>query len=69
MRSTTDSCKRNGWFLLIGGIGEPDDIARVAVFLASDDARYVNGETITVDGGWYATNYLGGLGFNMPPTQ
>ena len=54
---------------LIGGLGQPDDIARVAVFLASDEARYINGETIKVDGGWYATNYLGGLGFNMPPPQ
>jgi NAD(P)-dependent dehydrogenase (short-subunit alcohol dehydrogenase family) len=52
---------------LIGGLGRPDDIARVAVFLASDEARYINGATITVDGGWFATNYLGGLGFNMPP--
>lgn len=51
---------------LLGGVGRPDDIARAAVFLASDDARYINGATLTVDGGWYATNYLGGLGFNMP---
>jgi NAD(P)-dependent dehydrogenase (short-subunit alcohol dehydrogenase family) len=50
---------------LLGGIGRPDDIAGVAVFLASDDASYINGATITVDGGWYATNQLGGLGFNM----
>jgi len=40
--------------------------ALLAVFFASDEARYVNGATITVDGGWYATNQLGGLGFNMP---
>lgn len=34
-----------------GRIGEPDDVARVAVWLASDDADYVTGTTIFVDGG------------------
>ena len=32
-------------------IGEPEDIARAAVWLASDDADYVNGASIFVDGG------------------
>ena len=31
--------------------GKPNDIARVALFLASDDAAYVTGQTIYVDGG------------------
>ena len=34
-----------------GRIGQPEDIGRVAVFLASDDADYINGQTIFVDGG------------------
>lgn len=32
--------------------GEPEDVANVAVFLASDAAAYITGQTIIVDGGW-----------------
>jgi NAD(P)-dependent dehydrogenase (short-subunit alcohol dehydrogenase family) len=32
-------------------IGQPDDVASVVAFLASDDARWITGETIAVDGG------------------
>ena len=35
----------------LGRIGQPEDIAKVAVFLASDDSQWVNGEKITVSGG------------------
>lgn len=35
----------------LGSIAEPEDIADVALFLASDAARHVTGETIVVDGG------------------
>ncbi len=34
-----------------GRVGEPSDIAKVAVWLASEDSDYVQGETIIVDGG------------------
>jgi glucose 1-dehydrogenase len=34
-----------------GRIGEPSDIARVAVWLASDEADYITGATLFVDGG------------------
>ena len=33
------------------GIGEPDDIGRTAVWLASDDSDYIHGASIFVDGG------------------
>jgi 3-oxoacyl-[acyl-carrier protein] reductase len=35
----------------LGRVGRPDDIAKVAVFLASEDSYWVNGETIAVSGG------------------
>jgi NAD(P)-dependent dehydrogenase (short-subunit alcohol dehydrogenase family) len=35
----------------LGRVGEPDDIARCALFLASDDAAWISGASIVVDGG------------------
>lgn len=35
----------------LGRIGQPEDIARVAAFIASDDAGWVNGQTILLAGG------------------
>jgi 3-oxoacyl-[acyl-carrier protein] reductase len=36
----------------LGRIGQPDDIADIAVFLASDDARWLTGERISASGGF-----------------
>jgi NAD(P)-dependent dehydrogenase (short-subunit alcohol dehydrogenase family) len=36
----------------LGRLAEPEDIARVALFLASDDSGYITGAVIPVDGGW-----------------
>jgi NAD(P)-dependent dehydrogenase (short-subunit alcohol dehydrogenase family) len=38
-------------------MGDPDEVANVAVFLASDEASYVTGQTIYPDGGRLALNY------------
>jgi meso-butanediol dehydrogenase/(S,S)-butanediol dehydrogenase/diacetyl reductase len=40
----------------IGRVAQPADIAAVVAFLASDDARFVNGANIPVDGGVMASN-------------
>lgn len=40
-----------GKLIPLGFMGKPSDVAGVAVFLASDDARYITGQTLVVDGG------------------
>jgi glucose 1-dehydrogenase len=41
----------------LGRAGEPEEVAAVASFLASDDASYITGQTIYPDGGRLALNY------------
>jgi NAD(P)-dependent dehydrogenase (short-subunit alcohol dehydrogenase family) len=41
----------------LGRIGEPDEIGAIALFLASDDAAYVTGQTVYADGGRLGLNY------------
>jgi NAD(P)-dependent dehydrogenase (short-subunit alcohol dehydrogenase family) len=41
-----------GQIVPLGRLAEPEDIARAALFLASDDAAYITGTVMPVDGGW-----------------
>ncbi len=37
----------------MGRLGDPDDIAWAAVYLASDEAKFMTGQTLSPNGGWY----------------
>jgi NAD(P)-dependent dehydrogenase (short-subunit alcohol dehydrogenase family) len=41
----------------LGRLGLPEEIANIAVFLASDQASYITGQTIYADGGRLPLNY------------
>ncbi|MGO9645927.1 MAG: SDR family NAD(P)-dependent oxidoreductase [Candidatus Bathyarchaeia archaeon] len=43
-----------------GRIAKPEEVAAVVAFLASDDASWITGAAINVDGGWVATGGAGG---------
>jgi 3-oxoacyl-[acyl-carrier protein] reductase len=45
----------------IGRLAEPEEVARVVAFLVSDDASYVTGSSVLVDGGWIADGGWAGM--------
>jgi 3-oxoacyl-[acyl-carrier protein] reductase len=55
----------------LGRFGQPEDIARVAVFLASDDSSWLTGERITASGGfrWEGPLISGGRGSARSPPR
>jgi NAD(P)-dependent dehydrogenase (short-subunit alcohol dehydrogenase family) len=53
-RAERDAAEGRG--IPLGRVGEPDDIARCALFLASDDAAWISGTEIVVDGGALAAS-------------
>lgn len=55
----------------LGRLGTPDEIADVILFLLSEGAAYMTGETVTVDGGLLSGYLYSGrrFGRSLPPTQ
>jgi 3-oxoacyl-[acyl-carrier protein] reductase len=49
-----DEARERGRTIPLGRMGNAEDIALVATFLASDEARYMTGQTVAVDGGLLA---------------
>jgi acetoacetyl-CoA reductase len=37
----------------VGRLGEPEEIARIVVFLAADDAGFITGSTVSANGGQF----------------
>ncbi|MBN9508430.1 MAG: SDR family oxidoreductase [Alphaproteobacteria bacterium] len=52
-----EGLERAAAFIPMGRVGTPEDIADVALFLASPAARYITGQTIVVDGGLLVGRY------------
>ncbi len=52
-----EGAEKAGEFIPMGRIGEPEDIADVILFLASNAARYMTGQVVVVDGGLLVGRY------------
>ena len=55
-----DAAKQLARSVPLGRLAEPEDVARAALFLASDDSSYITGAVIPIDGGWQAAPPSGG---------
>jgi NAD(P)-dependent dehydrogenase (short-subunit alcohol dehydrogenase family) len=62
MKEAPDMVERNARvFTLLGRIGRPGELAAAVHFMVSDDASYVTGQTLLVDGGWSTGTSLKGI--------
>jgi len=52
-----EGLERAAEFIPMGRVGEPEDVADVIVFLASEEARYITGQVLVVDGGLLVGRY------------
>lgn len=59
---TAESQARVAAGVPLGRLGDPDDVARVCLFLGSEAAAYVTGAILPADGGWMQTGAQMGLG-------
>ena len=57
LRLGPEAAEKAGEFIPMGRIGQPEDIADVALFLASNAARYMTGQVVVVDGGLLVGRY------------
>jgi NAD(P)-dependent dehydrogenase (short-subunit alcohol dehydrogenase family) len=51
LKKTPDVFERLAHWYPVGRVGEPEDVAGAAVFLASDEAAFITGAVLTIDGG------------------
>jgi len=51
-RGMSTSSRSIDRMLVLGRMGEPEDMAKMALFLASDDSSYATGAPFIIDGGW-----------------
>jgi len=62
---TEDQLREGGQKLPWGRMGRPEEIARGVAFVLSDDAEYMTGSTLTIDGGvslpWWSNRTKGGI--------
>jgi glucose 1-dehydrogenase len=58
--ATGEQMREDGKRIPWGRLGTPEEIGKAVAFLASDDANYITGATLRVDGGFL-------LGLTLPP--
>ncbi|MET0985574.1 MAG: SDR family oxidoreductase [Steroidobacteraceae bacterium] len=69
MNEAPDMVERNARvFALLGRIGRPEEVAAAVHFMVSDDASYVTGQTLLVDGGWSTGTSLRGIELALSST-
>ena len=56
--NTTEQMEISPYFTPISRVGTPNDVAKAVFFLASDEASFINGETVTIDGGYNIVSIL-----------
>lgn len=70
MNEAPDMVARNAnVFTLLGRIGRPEELAAAVHFMASDDASYVTGQTLLVDGGWSTGTSIKGIELALSTTD